>query len=67
VDATEGLVELPTYRPAPVYDVSRRRTPLPVRAKRATLLDRLVTSAGVDHVAIDLTALERDLDSLRRS
>jgi hypothetical protein len=65
VDAIEDLVELPTYRPAPVYEVSTRRTPPPVRAKRATLLDRLVTNAGVDHVTIDVAALERDLDTLR--
>ncbi len=63
--AIEGLVELPTYRPAPVYEVATRRKPVPVRAKRATLLDRLVAAAGVDHVTIDLAALERDIDSLR--
>lgn len=65
MDGVEGLVELPAYRPAPVYEVQGRRTPPRVRAKRATLLDRLVASAGVDHVTIDLAALERELDSLR--
>jgi hypothetical protein len=65
MDGVEGLVELPTYRPAPVYEMRGRRTPPPVRAKRATLLDRLVARAGVDHVTIDLAALERDLAALR--
>ena len=56
-DASEGLVELPTYAPAPLIDIRERRA-APARAKRVTLLDRLVTTAGVDRVAIDLTALD---------
>lgn len=60
----DALVELPTFRPAPAYEPrGRRSSPAPKR--RATLLDRLVSTAGVDHVTIDLTALERDLDALR--
>lgn len=60
----DGLVELPTYRPAPVYDATHRKPVVP-KGKRVTLLDRLVSTAGVDEVSIDLPALEADIDRLR--
>lgn len=60
----DDLVELPTYAPAAEYRDPRDR-PKP-RAKRTTLLDRLVSTARVDRVTIDLVALERDLDALRK-
>lgn len=64
MDGIDDLVELPNYAPAPAYDDTQRARPHP-RPKRSTLLDRLVSTAGVDRVEIDLTALEADLDSLR--
>jgi hypothetical protein len=64
VDPIDALVELPKYAPAEPYEARSRKTPLPTK-KRITLLDRLVSTAGVDKVTIDLTALEADLDSLR--
>jgi hypothetical protein len=62
--AIDELVELPAYRPAPVYEPRAKRD-LRVKKRAATLLDRLVAEAGVDHVVIDIAALERDLDTLR--
>jgi hypothetical protein len=64
VDPIDALVELPKYAPAPPYEMRSRKKPPPTK-KRTTLLDRLVSTAGVDKVTIDLTALEADLDSLR--
>ena len=60
----DDLVELPKYAPAAEY-LDPRDRPKP-RAKRLTLLDRLVSTARVDRVTIDLVALERDLDALRK-
>jgi hypothetical protein len=60
----DDLVQLPTYRPAPVYEIRKKRQPSTKR-RTTTLLDRLVAEAGVDRVVIDLVALERDLDQLR--
>ena len=61
----DDLVELPTYTPAAVYRDPRARVKRRV-AKRATLLDRLVSTAHVDRVTIDLTELQADLDRLRK-
>jgi hypothetical protein len=62
--SVDDLVEIPTYASGPPDAPRPRQSTTPSR-KRATLLDRLVSTAGVDHVDIDVTALERDLDSLR--
>ena len=63
--AIEDLVELPSYAPPAAYR-DRKATERRPAAKRATLLDRLVSTARVDRVTVDLAALEADLDALRR-
>ena len=61
---TEHLVVLPKARPVPAYEGPAAR-PVPQRARRITLTDRLVAASAVDRVGLDPDELLTTLDSLR--